>query len=267
MGWLGDVWDGVKSAAGSAWDGLTGGGGWVENVLSGIWSFGWSFIKGLLHHLFGALIELPCLFGICPEKKLRLRVIILQGSDPHAKSLRPVATRSRTQEAVDLATEIFKAQVNVKVIGANGSIVRMSPEKAPETALKPPCGGKRDYVLAQFNSTGAWFRHRRATNLGSAIGYATPVTVFVVEQVQGGSGCAVAGLFGDYAYIGADVLSSVQPLGHVSLAHETGHVCDLIRHHSNAANVMHWRQAEVPRRKFSRWQRYVIRGGSHVTYL
>jgi hypothetical protein len=253
------MWGWIKDKAESLWNGVKG----IGSLLG-------SLIKGIIHHLIGAIFEIPSLFWrrLMIPKKLRLRVIILLKEDSHLDTLRPIADRAHVEGAVEVAKEIYKKQANVRIVGANGPIVRLSSEVAPDYVLNPPCADKTDYVTAQFGRVGAWFRHRRAFNLGSWLGYGTPLTVFIVDQVAGRGGCAVIGLLGDYAYVGRDWIepSTTNPGDRVTLAHEMGHVCDLIRHYSTSTeNVMHANSTSPPRRKFSRWQRYVIRGGSHVT--
>ncbi|SFS17122.1 hypothetical protein SAMN04487846_3456 [Microbacterium sp. cf046] len=251
MSFIGDVWDGVKGAA------------------SGLWSFA----KGAFWHLVGGVLELPTFIGIMPAKKLRLSVKILIQRDPNTNGLSLVAARDDVETAVQTAVDIYWAEAKIRMVGAGGGpIVTVVPEPAPEYVLFPPCGDKSDFVTSQFNEVGAWFRDHRVENIGGALaGIGSPITVFIVNTVGGHGGCAVAGFFGSYAYVGKDWMTrnNQADADGVTLAHEIGHVLDLslTSHFPSKDNVMNSDSQVPPRSKFVAYQQYWIRGSQHVTYM
>lgn len=234
FGWLGDAWNGI----------------------TGFFSAAWNFIKWVIQRVIGLIDFVLTLLGIMPPKKLKLRVIILIDDG------KPIASREEVQAVVDLANTVFRDQMNVSLEGVNGSIVRMSSGSAPDYALDPECDlGAFGQI---FSQTGAWFRARLATTpAGTFAGYGAPVTMFIVRDVQGKSGCAI-GFLADYGYIDPDYLSGDEG-SFLGLAHEIGHTCDLP--HAGSGGTLMEPNPGPRKRKLKRWQKAVFRTSPHVTYF
>lgn len=182
------LWSDFKDAVGSIDDGISGlvriagaGLGLITNIL-----------KNLGSHLVGIFeIIALYLFNWLPEKRMRLRVLILNDENGV-----PVATRDRVEAAVSIAQSTLKRAMNVKVIGVRGDIVREMAGPAPSYVLDCQCSTGASDVHTQasdiFEPKGLWFRERLArTPLGTFIGWGTPITIFVIRNVQQGkAGCA-----------------------------------------------------------------------------
>ncbi|MFZ0549130.1 MAG: hypothetical protein WAM60_27025, partial [Candidatus Promineifilaceae bacterium] len=129
---------------------------------------------------------------------------------------------------------------------------------APGPNLMPSCG--RRAVWNDLWTTGTYFEN--TTNIRChesawqrLIGYAAPVIVFIVNEVEGGDiGCSL-GPFTDYVTI-----EGQKP---ICIAHEIAHACGLwhVKDRENLAN--HFCGA----RKLEFWQKALVRSSRHVTYL
>lgn len=242
------MWDFIKDVGRAIWDGITG----VGNSL-------WNGFKWLIHRLIGLLELLGSLFGFMPRKKLRVKVVILLD-----KNKKPLASREVVDDVVARATKTFKDEANVRIISPGGSdrlIVSIYPEPAPDFVMKPLCeGGGFGQV---FTRVGRWFRTRSApTPAGSFLGYGAPATIFVVEDVQGKSGCFLP-LVTNYGFIDSGALSGSDG-SLLTLAHELGHACDLW-HRSNGTLM---EAGPGPRSaRLRRYQRAVLRSSPRVTYF
>ncbi|MFF0991449.1 hypothetical protein [Kocuria nitroreducens] len=274
MGWWGSarsfgrkVWKRVKSTAKRVWHGIGG----LTSIISNIVKNGISKIS--------LLWEIPLVYlEWIPEKKLRLRVVIL--SDENGN---PIAPRDRVESAVAITQRIFERELNVKVEGVFGDIVRESAERAPSDVLNPPCSSGASDIHTQigpmFGEMGAWYRNRIArTPGGTFAGYGTPVTMFVVRDVQGSIiGCAHLAWFENYGYIeptalppswaptgDVDEVKPYEDFEHATLAHEIGHSCDLF-HRKPKRNLMYSNQSRTGT-SLTKWQKAVARSCTHITY-
>ena len=280
MSLWGDAWDAVKDTAGKVWDAVKDTAGKVWDGVKGVWHFFGglfavisNFVKNLISHL-SLVWEIPLVYlGWMPEKKMKLRVLIL--SD---ESGALIARRSLVEAVVEIAQIVFKRELNITIVGAFGPIVWELAEPAPTKVLEPPCSTGLSDVHTQFKfiftEPGAWYRSRLARSPGGTFfGYGTPVTMFVVRDVQGKAGCAHLAWWENYGYIdptalppSPDVVRS-RAAEYTTLPHEIGHCCDLLTHRKPKENLMYLSQAERSGTRLTKWQKAIARTSTHVTYI
>lgn len=154
--------------------------------------------------------------------------------------------------------------MNVKVIGVRGDIVREMAGPAPSYVLDCQCSTGASDVHTQasdiFEPKGLWFRERLArTPLGTFIGWGTPITIFVIRNVQQGkAGCAFLAWYENYGYIDPSALpphwvptgdvdesKPYDDIDYITLPHELGHCCDLLVHRDPKENLMHGSQQTI----------------------
>ena len=227
---IGQVIDGVKT---------------VVNRLGGIFDFGLGLI------------------GILPNKKLRLRIVIL-----HDESNSPLTTPNEVTPALEFAKLIFKEQANVKIIAADGIFIETLGHAAPAAALDVGCGF--DAWKEELGEAGDLFGRRTARNMsGILTGYAAPVTAFIVRDVREVKGCSLGPLT-DYVTLGLDGLENSDSNDDVSppskwLAHEIAHACGLWHGSYGSSNLIN--PDEGSGIQLTRFQRTMLRNSRHVTYL
>jgi hypothetical protein len=193
------------------------------------------------------------LFGLKLAKKLRLRVVILRD-----KAGAPLATPAEVAPSIDFAREVFK-QARTEIVGAGGDLIRTVGGAAPSAALDVECGTMEVWTQ-DLGDAGAYFRRESAYNVtGVVLGYAAPVTVFVVHDVAGEGGCAL-GFAADYVTVDVGGLKEAPP---GVLAHEVGHACGLW-HMKAKTNLMH---PDADGTVLRRWQEAIFRNSRHVTFL
>lgn len=209
--------------------------------------------RGLID-LVWRVISLPDvflgLFGIYPEKKLRMSVIVL--ADENGK---PVAESEELKGSIEDAVETYLEAANVQVLVEK---IHVMETAAPEANLKPACGGTA--VWDDIWSAGMYFENTANLQYFDSafqrlVGFAAPVVVFVVQEVKGGDiGCSL-GPFTDYV--------TIEGRKPICIAHEVAHACGLwhVKDRENLAN--HFCGA----RKLAWWQKAVVRSSRHVTYL
>jgi len=221
-----------------------------------VWLLG-SALGWLLHRVIGIPDMVGSLVGLTPQKRLRLKVVILRDSNN-----RPLATTSQAQAIVEAATTALREAANVTIEPAIGSqeIVEQIAEPNPAYVLDPKCdwGGFQH----NFTEVGRWYRDisKKYKSRGC-------VVMFIVQDVQGKSGC-FTGLV-DFGYIdpGAVRDPSGRPAEgarQLTLAHELGHGCDLL-HRKDPTNLM-TPGSDERTAHLSRWQRAVLRTSRHVRY-
>ncbi|MCQ8771224.1 hypothetical protein [Streptomyces telluris] len=215
----------------------------------------WNVVTEAANRLLGLPDFLACLLGIHPRKKLRLRVLILR--DEHG---RPLMSERDVLPAVELAKDVFRDQCNVRVLAVGGVMVRTLPGPAPEAALKVGCTW--DAWREDFGAAGQYFRDNLAR--GGFLGYARPITVFIVCDVRNKTGCSLGPLT-DYVTVDVPGMASpTAPDGRPrTLAHEVAHSCGLT-HREDPNNLM---EPSGPGTTLTGWQECVFRNSRHVTYL
>jgi hypothetical protein len=238
------MWGWIKDAAQGAWDFIKG----VGSALA-------QTIKWILQRGIGILDFFLTLAGIMPEKKIRVEARIL------VKDGKPVADRDDVQAVLDLANEVFKQGVNVRVVSRTDRPT-LIPDDAPARNLVVACGAGA--FASAFSSVGAWFRrHLARSPAGTVFGYGSPVTVFVVENVEGKKGCSV-GFLADFVVIDPEALRGDEG-SLLTLAHEVGHACDLV--HAGAGTSLMRASSDGRTRRMKRLQRAIFRSSPHVTYF
>lgn len=190
--------------------------------------------------------------GVQPFKQLRLRVVILRDELGHPLC-NPEDLRASWEEAV----RIFSVQAHVRIIGAIPGIV-VAPDPAPPASLDVHCddGAWQE----DLDHAGDYFRKNCAHTLsGKWLGYASPVTVFIVRNISNKGGCSLGPLT-DYVTLEAGMLSRAR---HRLLAHEVAHACGLW-HSDDKANLMF---PKGPGDRLTRWQTLILRNSRHVTLI
>jgi hypothetical protein len=246
----------------------------VKKVVKGVGKA----LKGALRigaGLFRSLLTFDWLrvyLGWSSRRTLQLRVVILSNKDgpvldysvtPNPDPIEPGTTspdKRALDRAIDEARRIFKAQANVIIKpDINSELVSTITSPAPDPALKPGCNWAG--FVDGLGIAGDYYQE----NLPNPL--ATEVTVFVVEDVQGKSGCSF-GAFDDYVVIDPtgvydkSNLTSGQSDNPWTLAHELGHACNLF--HAGSGSSLMKKSPEGRRDHLHHWQRVILRG-SHVT--
>lgn len=209
-----------------------------------------NILKETVNRLLGIPDLLLYLVGVRPRKRLKMRVIILRDE----RGL-PVAKHEDAMPVFDEALRIFARGANV-MVEPEGWRVVTAPHAAPRAALDVHCtdGAWSD----DLGEAGEFFRSIMAkTSLGTWTGYGAPVTVFVVRDISGRSGCSLGALT-DYVTVEARALRSTPRL----LVHEVAHACGLW-HSRDRENVMF---PKGPGSQLRWWQAAIVRNSRHVTY-
>lgn len=187
------------------------------------------------------------IFGIKLRKKLRVCILILSDKES------PVATEESLQKAIDSAKKIYKAEANVKFIVSDVKTLRNSPQSALNTHCDAGALGDDLWIA------GTYFENNANTQCFDSafirlIGFAAPVVVFVVKDVEGKKGCSLGPL--------VDYVTIEGPDG-ICLPHEVGHSCSLW-HHDSENNLMF---PTCGGEKLKKWQCIWLRRSRHVTFL
>jgi hypothetical protein len=208
----------------------------------------WSALLDLIWRFVGLLGSLLDWLGVDWEKKYRICIIIL------SKQGKPLTTEANLLPTIQAAQATWKSAANVKLI-----------VEAVHTAID-----ERDRNLVVECDFGAWTDDLFLTGsnfelFGNVycfdgagrrlIGLASPVVVFVVEDVVNKRGCSL-GPFSDYV--------TIKAASPGCLAHELGHAVYPWWHHSDPVNLMHRSCNGTQLRK---WQKILMRNSRHITYL
>ena len=179
-------------------------------------------VRTLIESIHRLIINLfDTLFGFLnwPEKKLRIKILILQ--DPQAN---PVVSPSDLDAAVEYAKRSFKKNFNTRLLPHKSKqpFVGVLQKKPPHEVLYTK--GGMGALLEEFKRAGGFF----ASNLS---GLFYPVTAFVVLDIDHASGCSLGPLT-DYV-----TLDPVGAKNASTLAHEIAHACGLW-HQSSRSNLL-----------------------------
>lgn len=210
----------------------------------------------VLKEMTNRALGLPdlALYGlrIRPYKKLRLRVVILRD-----EAGRPLATEADVLPSIAETRRILATVARTAVIPAEPLVVTL-PDPAPMAALNVHCDDgawQEDFKLA-----GAYFRKWSARNWhGTLLGFAAPVTVFIVRDISLKGGCSL-GPLADYVTLEARMLNRAR---HRIMCHEIAHACGLF-HTKDKPNLMF---PTGPGDQLAGWQIALLRNSRHVTYL
>lgn len=190
--------------------------------------------------------------GVRPFKQLRLRVVILRD-----ETGQPLCSVQDVRASWEEAQRIFSRQARVRLLAAGPSTF-VVPVSSPVAALNVHCddGAWQE----DLDGTGDFFRKNCAqTTSGKWMGYAAPVTVFIVRDISNKGGCSLGPLT-DYVTLEAGMLNRARSR---LLAHEVAHACGLW-HSKDKENLMFPRG---PGDKLTRWQALLLRNSRHVTIV
>lgn len=239
--------------------------GWVKDAANAVGNFvrgAASFIVQGSKAGFNRFLGLPDFFGTLfkymPEKQVFVEVLVLQ------KNKVPIAKLPEVQAVLDLADEVYREQMNVRIVNRQGRRPLDYAEDVPERNLSVTCKALKVFA-SNFSSVGAWFRDRQVVNTGGqTLGWGNPVTVFVVENVEGdNSGCS-PGPLADYVVIDPRALSGNEAKRMV-LAHEVGHACGLWHPFFGRKKNLMKHASDRRSRRLGRLQKAVFRSSGHVT--
>ena len=216
----------------------------------------WYAIKGVTRVIVRTIVEafhrlviniFDLLFGFLkwPEKKLRVKILILQDLQAN-----PVVAPADLNAAIEYARSSFKKEFNVRLLPHTyeGAFAEVLQKKPPHESLYTK--GSIGAFAEEFKTAGSFF----ALNL-SGLFYS--VTAFVVLDIDHASGCSL-GPMTDYVTLDPNGAKNDS-----TLAHEIAHACGLW-HHQEKSNLM-WRS-------FNRgnqtkwWQKNLFRSSRHITY-
>jgi hypothetical protein len=139
--------------------------------------------------------------GFLWPMKMRLRVVILRDENNQL-----VADPSEVMPSIEEAQEIFKEEANVRFQPFDNDFIFPVPSPAPPEALDVSCGfgAFRD----EIGKAGRYYKRYTARSASSFFtGYASPLTIFIVRDMQGGKACAL-GPSVSYAVVSVDGLES-----------------------------------------------------------
>ena len=226
-------WSSVKSVAKKAWRAVKGAARQVARVVTEI-----------VHRVIIGLPDLLLGFITWPEKKLRIKVLILV--DEYGK---PVASPADLTPSIDYARRVFKDRLNVKLLPYHEEpMVEVLISPAPAAALRVECGWGA--WGEEFGEAGEYFADHLA-------GLVYPVTAYVVIDVMNKQGCSLGPLT-DYVTLDRDGIKSGS-----TLAHELGHACGLW-HSGTTSNLMYRNSSRGDGIKW--FQKNLFRSSRHVTY-
>ena len=215
----------------------------------------WNILKGIVRIIIRVVIEVfhrlvinmfDTIFGFLswPEKKLRIKILILAVSKEPA-----VFLPSELDLALGFAGESVKKNFNVKLLPhKNGHFVEVLKATPPVEALYTK--GGNGALKEEFKEAGNFF----ASNL---CGLFYPVTTFVVIDIAGASGCSLGPLT-DYITLDRDGAKNDS-----TLVHEIVHACGLwhVKERSNLLYRFKSRGNDV-----NWWQKNIFRSSRHITY-
>lgn len=229
------------------------------------------FVAGILLPLEAALY----FCGIVPEKRLRIRIVILRDENGQ-----PACRASDLLPQLLFAMRVYKEQANVAIVPARLSLHRGSAARSGfiSRSFFAIDDGMMAVDLSANLGRGRFGRGRRLLNLKSCrwcfgeqwrrlVGYGAPVTVFVTAAANGPFLGWHLGPPGEYALL---MFRPEMAIGEYSavLAHEIGHVCTL-RHSKVPDNLMnrHVQPLGGSELQLARDQVIALRVSPHTTCL
>jgi hypothetical protein len=245
-----DMWKKIKKAAKKVGNAIKKG---AKAVVQGLKQVV-NVVKTVINRVLGILDFIGSLIGIQPRKRIRVRFIVLAD-----ETGTPLLMASDLAASIASMDDVFRKECNTRLKPKDDSIIAIDTEPAPDFALTVRCDGKA--YADDFGSRGWYFGWRARQNIsGFLIGYAAPVTVFIVREHEGSkNGCSLGPLT-DWVTVSAKVVNR-DPL---IVAHEVAHACGL----------WHWNKKDFLMRpdsphgtRINRLQQSVFRNSRHVTYL
>jgi len=214
------------------------------NIIKGVVRIGTRIIIEVLHRLIINLFD--SLFGFFnwPKKKLRIKIFILR--DQHGDHRFP---EKDLDVSINYARKVFKKNFNVELMAHHkNSFVEVLQNTSPVEALH--VRGGPGALSDEFNIAGSFFASKLS-------GVFFPVTVFVVKNIKGASGCSL-GPISDYVTL--DTVGAKQTS---VLAHELAHACGLW-HISERSNLLYPYTDRDDEIRW--WQKNIFRSSRHITY-
>jgi len=215
------------------------------NGIKGSTRVGIRIIAEALHRVVINIFD--TLFGFLnwPEKKLRIRIFILQDSQANS-----VVSPADLDTAIEFAKRSFKKNFNTRLLPHKNKqpFTEILQKKAPYEVLYTK--GSTGALAEEFKIAGSFF----ASNLSGSF---YPVTAFVVLDIDHASGCSLGPLT-DYVTLDPGGARNTS-----TLAHEIAHACGLW-HQQTKSNLLwrtHSRGDEV-----KWWQKNIFRSSRHITY-
>lgn len=210
----------------------------------------WSAVADLFWRGVDLILEVS---GLRITKKLRIVILDLTTAPPVGLAL---PAPPGYIGAIQRAKDIYRQEANVELIVSSEERVA----GAPYGALHPRCDSGA--IWDDLTTTGTYYAATTATRLFDwnflrLIGFASPIVVFVVDDVRGKDGCSM-GPFTDYVVI--------QSNGEC-LAHELCHACGLLGHVDDPLNLQHSDCGGAYLKILKPWQELVVRGSRHVSFV
>ena len=221
--------------------------------------------------LVARIVRLPTalltLCGVAGNRSVYLRVLILRRADGT-----PLATPEQVMPAIGRGRDFLRRAANLALRPSGGIFVATADEcgdGVPERALCQRRGGAslRDYLGAPGGFLDRMIRRYHPQARFPRSLFATPITCFIVDDLDGLRGNAIP-VIGNWFAICAHGLAPVPSAGGEPeppsiIAHEVGHCLGLYAHRDDPRNLMH-----APDRRgaaLTRWQRSVARSGRCVS--
>ena len=217
----------------------------IWNGIKGIARISVRIIAETIHRLLINVFDTLLGFLNWPEKKLRIKIYILQ--DPQVD---PVISPGGLDTAIEYAKRSFKKNFNTRLLPYKSSqqFTEVLQKNVPYEVLYTK--GGIGALAEEFSVTGSFF----ASNLSSLF---YPVTAFVVLDIDHASGCSLGPLT-DYVTLDPGGARNAS-----TLAHEIAHACGLW-HLRSKSNLL-WRTSSRGD-KVKWWQKNIFRSSRHVTY-
>lgn len=251
-----------------------------------------SWIWGVVGTIINGILSLPdavlTLFGIMPEKRLRLAVVMLRDSQRNFI----VKDRKVILRAIQYAIHQFRTEVNVRVIPIQyasyqtafaddptagdayifeydiPSTAKVLDTCCDECAAVEDLGPAGTEIQTILNRLTFWGNGRRLLTYGA------PLVALTVRSFRDGKmGCSL-GPLSDYVTvlfqdsdttIAIEDLTPDKSLGSITdLTHELGHACNL-PHKEDVNNLMNPSPARTG--SLTVWQKILVRASRHVTYF
>ena len=235
----------------------------------------WNLVLSIVAFAVSVFDFVLSMFGIRPEKKLRVCVIVM--TDPQTRQ--PVAGMQQIVDALQEAIDVYYHEANIRIIPSapfkyTSGFAKMETASEDwvhiynESTAPGPVDVKCEAAAfsQDIGTKGGGLEYIACTkcfygNARRVLGYGSPVIVFAVRSIdpQQSIGCSIGPLSDYITVLGSNP---------VSIGHEIGHACNLFGlwgHLDDPENLM----VEVgrPGRDLRWWQVSMLRTSRHITYL
>jgi hypothetical protein len=214
--------------------------------------------KAVVHRVLGLPELIGTLLNWMPEKQIAVEMLILR------KNNKPLANFADAQAVLDLADEVYRDQMHVHIVNRQGRRPLELAAVVPGANLSVTCAPLK-VLASDFSGVSDWFRdHQVRKTSGTVLGYGQPVTVFVVENVEGDNAGCCPGWLTDYAVIDPGVLHGSEAMK-LLLAHEVAHACGLWHPLIGKKKNLMKHEEDRRNRRLGRLQKAIFRSSGHVT--